>query len=175
MHSCFTVCFSSPPSAVLMTSIPTANHKSVSCSWFMQYSYMGTATDKPLMEWLQDYTFPRESGMKNLAAAAAQYKSLVSRLLRNGTTTALYFASLHLMPTLLLARTCAEAGQRAFVGKVGGLLYGRRAQRMALWPGHSCGIVACQSSHFKRSVGLACVSLPDEREGVAGMVGGSSL
>lgn len=26
---------------------------------FFQYSYMGTATDRPLMEWLDHYTFPR--------------------------------------------------------------------------------------------------------------------
>ena len=48
----------------------------------------------------------------------AASQSLVARLLRNGTTTALYFASLHLAPTLTLARVCARAGQRAFVGKV---------------------------------------------------------
>ncbi len=92
------------------------------------------------MEWLQDYTFPRESGMQDLEAAAAQYQSLVARLLRNGTTTALYFASLHLAPTLLLARTCAEAGQRAFVGKVGDWT---ESLRQALWLGHSCRNVTC--------------------------------
>ena len=99
---------------------PETNHVFRLC--LLQYSYTGTATDKPLMKWLQDYTFPRESGMRNLDTAAAQYQSLVSRLLQNGTTTALYFASLHLEPTLLLARVCAEAGQRAFVGKVGDAL-----------------------------------------------------
>ncbi len=40
----------------------------------VQYSYTGTATDKPLMQWLQDYTFPRESGMQDLTAAATQYQ-----------------------------------------------------------------------------------------------------
>ena len=131
------------------------------------------------MQWLQDYTFPRESGMKDMEAAASLYQvcshahqnpmcqrglhtrclagraranmcihqkpgrdlrllhlhvlsisknavslcllccdqSLVARLLRNGTTTALYFASLHLAPSLTLARVCAHAGQRAFIGK----------------------------------------------------------
>ena len=39
-----------------------------------QYSYTGTATDKPLMQWLQDYTFPRETSMQDLEAAASQYQ-----------------------------------------------------------------------------------------------------
>jgi len=58
----------------------------------------------------------------------------VARLLRNGTTTALYFASLHLAPSLTLARICAHAGQRAFVGKVGAPLqmHAREAASLAL-------------------------------------------
>lgn len=83
-----------------------------------QYSYTGTATDTPLMRWLSDYTFPRESEMQDLEVAEKLYSQLVQRLLLNGTTTALYFASLHLAPSLLLARICEEAGQRAFIGKV---------------------------------------------------------
>lgn len=83
-----------------------------------QYSYTGTATDTPLMRWLSDYTFPRESKMQDLEVAEKLYSQLVQRLLLNGTTTALYFASLHLAPSLLLARICEEAGQRAFIGKV---------------------------------------------------------
>ena len=83
-----------------------------------QYSYTGTATDKSLMSWLEDYTFPREAALTDLDAAGKQYRQLVRRLLRNGTTTALYFASLHAAPSLLLASICKEDGQRAFVGKV---------------------------------------------------------
>lgn len=71
------------------------------------------------MKWLSDYTFPREAAVQDLEAACKLYSQLVHRLLCNGTTTALYFASLHKAPSLLLARICEEAGQRAFVGKVG--------------------------------------------------------
>lgn len=71
------------------------------------------------MRWLSDYTFPREAAVQDLEAAGKLYSQLVQRLLGNGTTTALYFASLHNEPSLLLARICEEAGQRAFVGKVG--------------------------------------------------------
>jgi len=34
-----------------------------------QYSFTGTATDKPLMEWLQEYTFPAERRLKDLSQA----------------------------------------------------------------------------------------------------------
>ncbi|KAK9901243.1 hypothetical protein WJX75_002216 [Coccomyxa subellipsoidea] len=83
-----------------------------------QYSFSGTATDKPLMSWLDEYTFPRESRHQDLTLARTEYIKLVQRLLSNGTTTALYFASLHLEPTQLLAQLLHQMGQRAYVGLV---------------------------------------------------------
>ncbi len=71
--------------------------------WHAKYSYSGTATNKPLMAWLDEYTFPRESRHQDLALARTEYSKLVQRLLSNGTTTSLYFASLHLEPAQLLA------------------------------------------------------------------------
>jgi cytosine/adenosine deaminase-related metal-dependent hydrolase len=56
------------------------------------------------MSWLDEYTFPRESRHQDLTLARTEYIKLVQRLLSNGTTTALYFASLHLEPTQLLAQ-----------------------------------------------------------------------
>ena len=55
----------------------------------LQYSYAGTATDLPLMEWLDHYTFPREAAHSHLEVAEAEYRQLVRRTLANGTTTAL--------------------------------------------------------------------------------------
>ena len=46
------------------------------------------------------------------------YSRLVKRLLRNGTTTALYFATIHLEASKILAEICSTAGQRAYVGKL---------------------------------------------------------
>lgn len=43
---------------------------------------------------------------------------MVSTLLANGTTTALYFATVHKEASLLLAEICAGKGQRGLVGKV---------------------------------------------------------
>ncbi|KAI5851880.1 hypothetical protein BZA05DRAFT_398133 [Tricharina praecox] len=82
-----------------------------------QYKQLGTKTDVPLMEWLQKYTFPAEAAFASTAHASAVYPRLICRLLRNGTTTALYFASNHLAASLILAETCAKYGQRALVGK----------------------------------------------------------
>lgn len=83
----------------------------------LQYSYTGTATDLPLMQWLDHYTFPREAALQDLALAKREYSQLIARLLAHGTTTVLYFATLHLAPTLLFADLLKAAGQRAYVGK----------------------------------------------------------
>jgi guanine deaminase len=69
------------------------------------------------MQWLTEYTFPEESRFSSPEYAHEVYSHLVRRLLRNGTTTALYFGSSHLEATKILARICGEMGQRAFVGK----------------------------------------------------------
>ena len=53
-----------------------------------------------------------------MAFAEQVYGSLVSNLLAGGTTTAVYFATVHQEASRCLARHCLEHGQRAFVGKV---------------------------------------------------------
>lgn len=83
-----------------------------------QYSYAGTALDMPLLQWLNTYTFPVESQFKDLQFAHKVYSQVVKRTLRNGTTTACYFASIHTDASLLLGQIANDFGQRAFVGKV---------------------------------------------------------
>ncbi len=83
-----------------------------------QWPQLGTALDLPLERWLQDYTFPLEARFADTAYAAGVYQSLVTALLANGTTTAVYFASRHLPATQILAETCLRLGQRALVGRV---------------------------------------------------------
>lgn len=87
-----------------------------------QYSYTGSGLDLPLMGpngWLERYTFPAERRVgEDLQAAAAVYRAVVDRTLRCGTTTALYFATLDLEPTKVLANVADDLGQRALVGKV---------------------------------------------------------
>ncbi|XP_062398453.1 guanine deaminase [Sardina pilchardus] len=83
-----------------------------------QYSYSGTALDLPLLQWLNTYTFPVESQFKDLKFADKVYNKVVRRTLRNGTTTACYFATIHTDASLLLGEIADKLGQRALVGKV---------------------------------------------------------
>lgn len=83
-----------------------------------QWAQAGTALDIPLYDWLNTYTFPIESKFSDLDFAKAVYEEVVSTLLANGTTTALYFATVHKEASLLLAELCANKGQRGLVGKV---------------------------------------------------------
>ncbi|XP_072244282.1 guanine deaminase [Leuresthes tenuis] len=83
-----------------------------------QYSYAGTALDLPLLQWLNTYTFPVESRFKDLEFAQKVYTQVVKRTLRNGTTTACYFATIHTDASLLLGQIANDFGQRALVGKV---------------------------------------------------------
>uniref|UniRef100_A0A8C2PV26 Guanine deaminase n=1 Tax=Cyprinus carpio TaxID=7962 RepID=A0A8C2PV26_CYPCA len=83
-----------------------------------QYSYTGTALDLPLLEWLNTYTFPVEAKYKDLEFANNVYTKVVRRTLKNGTTTACYFATIHTDASLLLGELADKFGQRALVGKV---------------------------------------------------------
>jgi guanine deaminase len=83
-----------------------------------QWPQLGKALDVPLEVWLQKYTFPLEARYADLEFAEPVYESLVESLLANGTTTALYFATIHLPATELLADICLRRGQRALIGRV---------------------------------------------------------
>ncbi|MED3549636.1 guanine deaminase [Cytobacillus praedii] len=83
-----------------------------------QWAQSGTALDLPLYDWLNTYTFPLESKFSDIHFAKDIYEDVVATLLANGTTTALYFATIHKEASLLLAKICAEKGQRGLVGKV---------------------------------------------------------
>ena len=71
-----------------------------------QWQQNGTALDLPLDEWLFTYTFPLEARFQDRAVAEAVYPDLVSTLLAHGTTTAVYFSSVHEEATAVLADTC---------------------------------------------------------------------
>ncbi|MFU0504436.1 guanine deaminase [Pseudaminobacter sp. NGMCC 1.201702] len=83
-----------------------------------QWPQLGKALDVPLEVWLQKYTFPLEARYADVDFAREVYGELVDELLANGTTTAVYFATIHMEASLALAEICLEKGQRAFVGKV---------------------------------------------------------
>ncbi len=83
-----------------------------------QWPQMGKALDVPLEVWLNQHTFPLESRYGDVAFAASVYDSLVNAMIANGTTTAVYFGTIHLPATKRLVDQCLSAGQRAVVGKV---------------------------------------------------------
>jgi guanine deaminase len=83
-----------------------------------QWPQLGEALDLPLEDWLQKFTFPLEARYADTAFALQVYESLVANLLANGTTTAMYFASLHLEATKALADICLRRSQRALIGRV---------------------------------------------------------
>lgn len=83
-----------------------------------QWGQSGTALDIPLHDWLNTYTFPLESKFKDTGFAEKVYSHLVDTLLAHGTTTGLYFATVHEEASYKLAEICAKKGQRGLVGKV---------------------------------------------------------
>jgi guanine deaminase len=83
-----------------------------------QWPQLGVALDLPLEEWLQAHTFPLEARYADTDYARRVYRELVDVLLANGTTTAVYFGSLHLAATRVLAEICLERSQRALIGRV---------------------------------------------------------
>lgn len=83
-----------------------------------QWPQAGIALDKPLDDWLHQHTFPLEAKYDDIAFARRVYTDLVDQLLARGTTTALYFATIHKESSFELVKICADKGQRALVGKV---------------------------------------------------------
>ena len=84
-----------------------------------QWPQLGTGVDLPLEKWLFDYTFPLEARYADAGFAEMVWNRMVPTLLRHGTTTAVYYSSIHNDATRLLAEACVTHGQRAFVGRVG--------------------------------------------------------
>ncbi|KAG9199489.1 hypothetical protein G6514_008452 [Epicoccum nigrum] len=83
-----------------------------------QHPNTGLFGKTTLLDWLQTYTFPMESSFTDLKRAETIYRNFVSRTLSHGTTTAAYYATIHVPATNLLADICLARGQRALVGRV---------------------------------------------------------
>ncbi|KAH8911500.1 Metallo-dependent hydrolase [Coniochaeta sp. PMI_546] len=83
-----------------------------------QYPNVGIFGKSTLLDWLNRYTFPLEASLRDLAKARAVYTRCIRKTLSHGTTCAAYYATVDVPSTNLLADLCAEAGQRALVGRV---------------------------------------------------------
>lgn len=62
------------------------------------------------MQWLNKYTFPAEMRYSDVQHAEHVYPHLVQRLLANGTTTAVYYATIHLEATKKLVEVVEKLG-----------------------------------------------------------------
>lgn len=83
-----------------------------------QYPMVGMGLDKPLLEWLDTYTFPNESSFSDTEYARRIYSSLADTLIKNGTTRVSMFSSLHTDSTLILMEELEKRGISGYVGKV---------------------------------------------------------
>ena len=83
-----------------------------------QWPQLGTGLDLTLERWLFEYTFPLEARFADRQFAADVWNHMVPTLLAHGTTTAVYFATVHQEATRMLAEQCVRFGQRAFIGRV---------------------------------------------------------
>lgn len=83
-----------------------------------QYVNVGLGYNLELLDWLKQYTFPAEEKFSDSNYANEVYGKVVKKSLRNGTTTACYFATIHTESTLVLAENMDNYGQRGYVGKV---------------------------------------------------------
>ncbi|MDW3212402.1 MAG: amidohydrolase family protein [Ilumatobacteraceae bacterium] len=83
-----------------------------------QWPQLGVGLDLPLERWLFEYTFPLEARFADVEYSTKVWAQMVPALLRHGTTTAVYYGSIHEDATTALAEVCIRHGQRAFVGRV---------------------------------------------------------
>ncbi|MCQ8278191.1 amidohydrolase family protein [Acetobacteraceae bacterium KSS8] len=121
-----------------------------------QIRQLGQALDLPLEEWLLRYTFPLEARFADLAFAETSYAALVADLLDGGTTTAVYFGTLHGPATLRLAELCVALGQRAMVGRVA-------MDRAELCPAHYRDLDANAALDGTLALIERIASIPDNR------------
>lgn len=70
-----------------------------------------------LLEWLERYTFPTEARFADEEHARRVAAAFYPELLRNGTTTALIFSTIHAAATEIFFEAAAAAGFRGIIGK----------------------------------------------------------
>jgi len=71
-----------------------------------------------LLEWLERYTFPAESEFANPERAREVAEFFVAELLRNGTTTAMVFATMHATSVDAIFEAAEARSMRLIAGKV---------------------------------------------------------
>lgn len=82
-----------------------------------QFPNNGIFGSTTLLDWLNVYTFPLEANFSSLDFARDVYEAVIKETLRCGTTTCVYYGTLHTEATELLADQALMLGQRAYIGK----------------------------------------------------------
>jgi len=82
-----------------------------------QWAQRGLGRGLQILDWLNEITFKNEARFADLNYAREVYTQAVRGFLKQGITTASYYASLHGPATELLAAICLAEGQRALIGK----------------------------------------------------------
>ncbi len=83
-----------------------------------QYMQKGLGMDKPLLQWLESYTFKEEARFSEQEYAQAVYESFCEELIENGSLKSVIFATVHKQSTEILFEKLIEKGLSAYVGKV---------------------------------------------------------
>lgn len=73
---------------------------------------------RQLMDWLQDYTFPAETAFQDPRVCKETARFFIKELLRNGTTSALVFGSVHEGSAEALFMEAQKKNMRLIAGKV---------------------------------------------------------
>ncbi|EOI3552765.1 guanine deaminase [Cronobacter turicensis] len=81
-------------------------------------SEMVGAYGEQLLDWLNKYTFPAERRYEDLEYAREMSTFFIKQLLRNGTTTALVFGSVHPQSVDALFEAASQINMRLIAGKV---------------------------------------------------------
>jgi guanine deaminase len=76
------------------------------------------AGGKPLLDWLSGYTFPAEERFADAGYARAVARAYLRENLRNGTTTACVFCTVHPVSAQVLFEEAAALDMRLIAGKV---------------------------------------------------------
>ncbi len=83
-----------------------------------QFNQRGLGLDLQLLEWLKKYTFKEESRFADREYAREVYEKFADELIRQGTTRAAVFATIHKESTQILFDIFSEKGMGGYVGKV---------------------------------------------------------
>ncbi|HID03992.1 MAG TPA: guanine deaminase, partial [Desulfobacterales bacterium] len=84
---------------------------------YPQAEIMG-AYGEQLLEWLENYAFPAEKQYKDEEYAAKMADFFIDQLLRNGTTTAMVFCTVHEESVEALFTAAERKNMRIIAGKV---------------------------------------------------------